>query len=269
MMDQKQNRTKALVLSLGSIIIFIVLLIILSQIKKFIPEKFERYAHGMLGIIAALISTWIFLRYEKKSFRDIGLKWKTNTFKKFLIGMAAGFFISAVMIISQVYLSGLEIVKVKNPDIFIFIGWALALFPLAFMEEIAFRGYPFIKLNKTFGFRITQIIIAVSFALYHVANGWPIGLSFLGPAIWSLAFGLSAQISGGISMPTGLHFGVNFILALFGAQKGITSIWTINFPGDAAKDAMETNERSGIAIQFILLVACIIATEWFIRRKKL
>ena len=69
-------------------------------------------------------------------------------------------------------------------------------------------------------------------------------------------------------MPTGLHFGVNFILALFGAQKGITSIWAINFPGNAAKDAMEINERFGIAIQFILLVACIIATEWIVRKKK-
>jgi hypothetical protein len=123
-------------------------------------------------------------------------------------------------------------------------------------------------LNKQFGLRTTQFIIAILFALYHVANGWSIGLSFLGPGIWSLAYGLSAVASKGISMPTGLHSGVNIILALFIGKKNIESLWVIDFPTEVSENVIIANQNVGIIIHVSLLVLCIIAIEIYLRKKK-
>ena len=241
---------------------------LLSQIKHFIPEKYERYSHGIIGTIAALGTVWGFLKFEKKSLESIGLKWEKNTLKKFTLGLSVGLVLGSLMILAQVMYSGMEISLSENYNIPSFFLWSSALIPLAFMEEIAFRSYPFIKFNKVFGLRITQIIIAILFALYHVLNGWSIGLSFLGPGIWALAYGLSAIFSDGISMPTGLHYGVNFVLALVSSQSGIEGIWTIDFPNDFSETVLKANENFGIGMQLALLVLCIIGTELYLRRKK-
>lgn len=210
-------------------------MVLLAQVKNSIPQKFERYTHGIFGTIAAISTVWIFLRYEKKTFSDIGLIWQKRTLQKFKAGIVIGIVIGALMIYTQVLISGLQITLSDDYNISSFVIWSSALIPLAFMEEVAFRSYPFIKLNRIFGLRITQIIIAILFALYHILNGWSIGLSFLGPGIWALVYGLSAKLSDGVSMPTGLHYGVNLLLASMSSQNGINGIWTIDFPTEVSE----------------------------------
>ncbi len=263
-----QKKIRALVLSVGCVILFIIILVLLAQVKNLIPQKFERYAHGIFGTIAAISSVWIFLRYEKKTFSDIGLIWQKRTLQKFIIGLAVGIVMGALMLYTQVLISGLQITLSDDYNISSFIIWSSALIPLAFMEEIAFRSYPFIKLNRIFGLRITQIIIAILFALYHILNGWSIGLSFLGPGIWALAYGLSAILSNGISMPTGFHYGVNLILAAISTKSGMNGIWTIDFPTKVSETALKTNENVGTAIQIGLLIICVIATELYLKNRK-
>lgn len=263
-----QKKSSAIILSIGSIITFIFILGLLSQFKHFFPSKFERFTHGLIGLIAAIISVWIFLKYEKKPFSTIGLIWQKDTFKKFIIGLFIGALIAAIMVVAQVTISGLKITLAENYNIASFLFWSSALIPLAFMEEIAFRSYPFIKLNKVFGFRITQIIIALLFALYHIANGWSVGLSFLGPGILALVFGFLAKISDGISMPTGLHYGVNLLLAAISGQKGIEGVLTIDFPTEVSKSVIIENQNVGFVIQIALLIVCLVVTEIYLRNKK-
>lgn len=172
------------------------------------------------------------------------------------------------MIYAQILYSGLEITLNKDANFSFFLIWSLAFIPLAFMEEIAFRSYPFLQLNKVLGLRITQVVLAVLFALYHVLMGWSIQASFLGPGIWALAYGLTAIASNGISMPTGLHFGVNFVLALIGGQKGIESIWSVDFPTEVSDSVQKANDNFGIGLQLCLLIVCIILTELYIKKKK-
>lgn len=265
---KNQPKIKSLILSVSFVVVFIIVFMLLSQIKNLIPEKFERYSHGIIGTIVALGTVWVFLKFEKKSFKSIGLKWEKNTPKKFALGLLVGLLLGSLMIFSQVMYSGMDISLSKNYNIASFLLRSSALIPLAFMEEIAFRSYPFIKLNKGFGLRITQIIIAILFALYHVLNGWSLGLAFLGPGIWALVYGLSAVFSDGISMPTGLHYGVNFVLALVSSQNGIEGIWIIDFPNDVSETVLKANENFGIGIQLALLVLCIIGTELYLRKKK-
>ncbi|RYY60919.1 MAG: CPBP family intramembrane metalloprotease, partial [Chitinophagaceae bacterium] len=56
---------------------------------------------------------------------------------------------------------------------------------LALMEEIPFRGAPFRHLTTRTGLRTAQFAGAIAFALYHIANGWGIAQSLLGPFIWA------------------------------------------------------------------------------------
>lgn len=265
----KSPGLKALLLSTGSIIVFVLLLMLLSQIKNIVPVRFERYTYGILGIFAAFTAVWLFIKIERSTFKEFELQWHKDTIRKFAIGLAIGIFLSLIMIFSQVLYSGLEVKLSSDQDLISFLIWSPAIIILAFMEEVAFRSYPFIRLNREFGFRTTQIIIAILFALYHVINGWPILISFLGPGIWSLAYGLAAKISNGVSMPTGLHSGVNLILALFVGKKNIESLFTIDFAGEVSDSLIKANEAFGIGIQLALLVGCIIATELYLRYRNL
>ena len=100
----------------------------------------------------------------------------------------------------------------------------MPLIPLAFMEELAFRGYPLEILKNRIGIRASIFITSILFALYHLANGWTIESSFLGPAIWGLIFGLAAIYSKGIAMPTGIHYAANLTASHLDQASNTTSI---------------------------------------------
>ena len=259
-------------ISLGKSISFIALYIIfgavLSQIKYFFPPQFERYAQGILGTIGAIITVIIFLRVEKKTFRDYGLNWEKTSFKKFILGLSLGIVLAAVMMLSQVLYSGLVLSFNNDVNLVTFLPWSLAFIPLAFMEEIAFRSYPLIRLNKSFGLRTTQFILAILFAVYHMLMMWSPKASILGPGIWALAYTLTAVAPNGIAVPTGLHFGLNFVQSVIGGQKGIEPIWNLDYPQGISESSISANENFGLGLHISLLILSVIATEIYIRKKK-
>ena len=61
---KNQSKIKSLILSVGFVVVFIIVFMLLSQIKNLIPEKFERYSHGIIGTIAALGTVWVFLKFD-------------------------------------------------------------------------------------------------------------------------------------------------------------------------------------------------------------
>ncbi len=161
-----------------------------------------------------------------------------------------------------------ELQLVKNPERFdplMAFGY-LAIFPLAFMEEIAFRSYPFIKLNKAFRLRFTQIIAALAFALYHIIGGWDPKIAFLGPGIWAFVFGLSAIWSRGIAMPTGIHVALNVIQPLIGISGGYASIWTLKHKTGVSENEISKTAVVEIGVQLFILILAILMTEFYIRK---
>ncbi len=261
-------RFKSVILALGNVLVFLILLMLLSQLKHFLPQKFERYALGILGTIAALGSVWIFSKYEKISLQKLGLLWQKNTLRKFLMGLLLGILIAAAMIFIQVSYAGMTITLNENGNFLSFLLWSSALIPLAFMEEVAFRSYPFIKLNKAVGLRLTQFVMAFLFAIYHILDGGSLVNALIGPGIWGLAFGLAAVISNGISMPTGLHYGLNLILALLGTKNEIRGLFTIDYPSHASAEAVQAGQNAGIALQLAVLLLCILGMEIYLRKRK-
>lgn len=113
-----------------------------SFFKSSVPEKFERLAHGIFGTIAAVLTTFLFIKFDKKSFADIGLIFRKSTLTKFFLGVVLGIGIMGLAALSVIYFSDFKIVANTNSNIFNFLFWTLPLIPLAFMEEVGFRAYP-------------------------------------------------------------------------------------------------------------------------------
>lgn len=250
--------------------LFILLLVAAGMmVNTLIPPKWERYGYGITGTIAAMLATWIMLRYENKSYKDYGFTWRKDTIVKFMKGILIGSAIFLLIIIILLLFTDISIAQRNKPWDPFSAFWYFSIIPLALMEEIAFRSYSFIKLNKIFGLRITQLIVAIAFALYHIIQGWDFQVAFLGPAIWAFVFGLAAIWSKGFAMPTGIHVALNLIQQVLGMKGGDTgSIWELKHKTTASAESISQTDTIGIIIQLFVLVSAILFTEYYLRKTK-
>jgi membrane protease YdiL (CAAX protease family) len=217
----------------------------------FISGFFLRNAHlkgfgnWISGTFAAFFITWTFLKWEKSTFASIGLFWEKGTLLRFFKGLLLGSCIFFLMVL-LLYIAGsghLHRVPWKADGDTLIV--CLTLIPLGIMEEVAFRSYPLIRLNQVFGVRVTLLIIALAFALYHVSMGWSFFVAFEGPFVWSFVFGLAAVWSKGIALPAGIHISVNILQNIVGLRL----------------------DNGLLFVQCCLLVATIIILELFLRQK--
>ena len=248
----------------GYWILFLGLLIpVTSQSGAIFSNSCSRIYFGIFGTGMALFVTWIFIKSEKKTFAEYNLVWEKNTPLKFFQGLAIGIASYALITLILVVFAGLKIQKnpeAINPWIWF---WYLAILPASLMEEIAFRSYPFLKLNKAFGLRLTQLIVLIAFALEHIALGWSILGAFLGPGIWALIFGIAAVRSKGIAVPTGIHVGLNLVQSMIGGSRGgVESVWV------TSQNESPSNNTVNLITRILVLLAGILLTEFYIRKSK-
>ena len=268
MEDTIQNNIKAKYIfkSVLFCVVFTGLLVIFSFAKGFIPNEFERLAHGVIGTLAAFLATVLFLRFDRKRFSSIGLTFERNTVVKFLVGVITGVVIMGLLAMSVIYFTNVEIKVNQESNLLHFLLVTAPLLPLAFMEELGFRAYPLQILKDRIGIRLSIIITSILFGLYHIVNGWSIASSFYGPAVWGLIFGLAAIYSKGIAMPTGIHYAANLTTSAFGAKNTAASIWTVTQP-DEAIVKHEGIDWSTILPSLVLLIFAAICIELYMRRK--
>jgi membrane protease YdiL (CAAX protease family) len=236
-------------------VVFIGLLVVGGRLASLFPAPFSRLLYGVLGSAGAFLTTWAFLKYEKQSRAGIGLVWERGTIGRFFKGMLIGSLIFGFVLIILMLFSDYRLQKSNPaPGWQMLISW-LTLIPLALMEDVAFRSYPFLKLNKAMGLRVSQVIVAVAFALYHVTNGWSWYVAFTGPFVWSFVFGLAAVWSRGIAVTVGIHFVLNVLQSLLGIKGGLSA------------DALARAQHAGLAAQLVVLAGALLMTEYFIREK--
>lgn len=232
--------------------------------------NYKWFIMGIICCCTALGLTHLFLKFDGLSFSDVGLKCQTDTLKKFFFGCFIGTTIAVVMLGIVMLFTDLQIDRNTTAFNLWSISWLLLFLPLSLMEELAFRGYGFIKLNKLIGPRLTIIITSIIFAYYHDATGATFLTQLLGPGIWGIIYGISAIWSDGIALPTGLHAAANVVLAFLGMKqdKYQSAIWEINYP-TVVTDAMQAHTYIvGISVQLLLLAFGIFLTEWYLRKRK-
>jgi uncharacterized protein len=106
----------------------------------------------------------------------------------------------------------------------------------AYSQELIFRGYPFQLLLKKYGVWPAQIIMAVFFGLMHIGN-MPFSeiiATMFTTGIGALLFGLAYIKTNNLALPTGIHFGWNFLQILLPRHpslngKGIVKIIEAGF----------------------------------------
>lgn len=267
---QFKPETKAKILLRCAIfwLLLLAMLLLTGPITPMFPQQAQRFSFGVLGTVAALLLTWLFLKHEGCTLKDIGLVWQSGTLGRFLIGLVIGSALFGLILLTLLLFTPLQIKLNAQHFNNASLSGYLAFIPLSLMEEIGFRAYPLQKLHSRFGLRGTQVVIAIVFALYHVAGGQSIVSSFLGPGVYAFVFGLAAVWSGGIAMPFGIHLALNLWQPLAGMREGMASIWTLRKKADTVSSSMPSPDTVGIIMQLVVLAVALLLTEYFIAKKE-
>ncbi|NCI46325.1 CPBP family intramembrane glutamic endopeptidase [Sediminibacterium soli] len=220
---------------------------------------------GLTGTATAVLATWLARRKDRSYIPRNEAVLRAAVLLHFLKGFLAGAFLLALIVLSLVAIGGMRLESAgwqPEPELIVFYA---GIIPLALMEEIAFRGYPFEALQQRAGLGTAQFVTAVCFALYHISPHYSLQQAFAGPFVWALLFGLAAAWSRGLAVPTGMHAALNLGQVLLGMKGKTGALFQPVFRN--APDAVKSN-HTGLAWQAILLAAGILLTWYSIRRKK-
>ncbi len=258
-----KNFVYPIFISIAFIALFIVFLVLGAQFVLLFKEPIPKLYYGLVGTLGALLTLSIFLKIERKSFGSIGLKFEKTTLVNWLKGILLGIAVFMLMMLVLVLFGGMYFQKI-NIQNYTRISLSLIPFlPLALMEELAFRTYPFLMLKSKLGTWSAQFIIALLFALYHILMGWPVYIAFLGPFIWSFAFGWSALWSKGIAMPFGFHLALNWMQNLAGMKNEASAIYKLAHKENLGKELVATEEYLGIGMHVVILgIACFLTYKY-------
>jgi membrane protease YdiL (CAAX protease family) len=189
------------------------------------PRQLSQLVLGSITTVATVIVTGLFLRWDKLRFGDVGAALDSHSVIRMFVGFALGLLLVAlqtcfVMLVGHVH-------WVRTPSVGLEpVGLALlAYVTLASREELAFRGYPLRRLDDRFGVWSAQFIVALVFAIEHLAGGSTWANAILGAFAGSLLFGMAALATRGLAVPIGLHAAWNFGHWTLG-EKETTGLWS-------------------------------------------
>src|SRR4051794_27432135 len=140
--------------------------------------------------VALIVISWLFLRSERRSLAALGLELSWPRLRELLAGLLGG----ALLIVVTALVAGIALPFpwARNPAF----SASAACFSLLYLlaanavEELIFRGYSFDRLIAGIGHWPAQLVTALLFAVYHMAQGWPWQVALIGTTTGSLLFGL-------------------------------------------------------------------------------
>lgn len=145
--------------------------------------------------------TLLFARFEKISLIDLGVIPTRFTVRYFITGLVTGIVISSLHSAIVVLSGHLQIIRTSGLPASFILNNLLLYFLIACREELAFRGYPLMRLNAVMSSWKAIAIIAIIFSLEHVVSGMSWMHGFLGAGMGAILFGLAAIKTKGIAMP--------------------------------------------------------------------
>lgn len=250
---------------LGRVLLFFLacmaLLIAVGGLPRHVPSLPAEAAVGAVATLGTLCVTALFLWWDGRHFRDIGLAPDRRSMLRFVVGSVIGLSLVAVhmaLVAASGYVQWVAVPSVNLSSVALAaIGYGL----LACREEVAFRGYPLWTLASAFGIWGAQAIVMAVFVVEHLLGGDTWVNALIGSGLGALVFGMAAFATRGLALPIGLHAAWNFGDWMRGG-KGGGGIWTsIVSPGHEA-------QASGLgmaAYACVMLLA--LAGFWLLYRK--
>lgn len=147
----------------------------------------------------------------------------------------------------------------------------LGLFMMAFqagVEEVYFRGWLQPILVNAWGSLVGIIVVAVAFALLHVAGGARAPLALLNIFLAGVLFSVLALRSGGIALSTGAHFAWNASETLvFGLDPnpGVGSFgafFNLDMVGGSIWGGSEQGLNGSIGVSLVLIALILPFIVW-------
>ncbi len=260
---------KSVIPALATLLLGMMLFIFLGTISAAItlPPMLRPYLFSGLVILFVYGVSKFFLQHERIPLTAVNLIPDNRTWLRLVMGLVVGGVISGLMLAALFSLTDLAVEREQTQTLLPFIMASLVFIPLALMEELLFRGYPFFRLSQVMNIRWVLLITAILFALYHYNESTSLGTVLLGPGIWGVTYGVAAYMSNSIALPLGIHAAANVMQALFGLKPAYLPMWQVNVP-DSSWTSSTNPDSLGIVMQLVLLVFSVAVLEWHIARRK-
>jgi len=237
-----------------------VILMIVSPHAPRLGLQWSQAAVGLEASLATLALTMFFVRLDGIRLAEIGVSPRRASIGRLLLGFAMGLLLVAAQ---SGLLALVEPVRWVRSDVtgYAPIVSALAAYlVLACREELAFRGYPLRRLDRSFGLWTAQIIVA---SLEHRAGGYSWTNALFGAFVGSLLFGMAALATRGLALPIGLHAAWNFGQWMIG-EKETPGLWKPVLAGEPTARA-----DHAALIAYIVVFAAATLAFWSYRRVRL
>lgn len=212
----------------GFVIVYMVALFIILGLFFFSSGQFARQelselVVGILSLSVALLMTYMYLKFEKRSLKDIGVRFHNNWYKMLIRGCILG--ISSIMIIfAAILVSGLAAIRgLTINDVSAIImklaeGLMLYLTAVAFAEELLTRGYIYHFLKTRFTIAGSILITSLIFSLMHIFNPNVTPLALFNIFLAGILLNLLVLKDGDIWSAVGFHFGWNYTMGIIFAS---------------------------------------------------
>ena len=224
------------------------------------PFIVGKFILGFMAVTILYFLSKAFLRFENIPMAVVHLLPNKESFLRLGFGLAIGFLVVGLMLFALFTLTHIDIQKTQEPTLLVLFFSLSAFIPLALMEELLFRGYPFFRLSQIINVRWVILITSVLFALYHYNGANSIASVLLGPGVWGVAFGVAAYLSKSIAVPLGMHMAANVLQGFYGMKTDYPSMWTLIEVGHAS-DAYMSHETLGVVMQLVVLFISLLVLE--------
>lgn len=164
-----------------------------------------------LTLVLVIGLTLLFLRREGRSGSAIGLTVSWPRASELACGLGGGALL--VVLIASLLARVLPFPWIRNPrfDSTLAMWSFLSLLYGNSVEELIFRGYSLERLIAGIGHWKAQLVTAILFACFHVANGWPWQVALTGTTVGSLLFGLVFVRWHSVPAAIGVHAAANWM----------------------------------------------------------
>lgn len=215
---------------------------------------------GLIPVLAIAAGTWWltlrFLRADGMSLSELGLSGNDHRLARLAMGFVAGSVLTLVWIAIVTMTTGASWHSNPTFRASTLIGACAFAFFNNVGEELAYRGYAFVRLADRFGPYVAALATTALFALLHLQAGIP-WLSVLA-GVFSSGLIFAAIFARWRSVPLalGFHVATNVVQDASGLRTSAASLFALTFPPSAANAGALT--LGGIALVNLILAAGIL-----------
>ena len=250
---------------LGRVLLFMiacaVLLATSTPIAQAFPELRPELVIGIVASIGTFVLTVIFVRWAGLTLESVGAEVGRGSPIRFVLGFLLGLLLVALHVAILGFAGHVLWVRSDSVGVLDIATATVVYLLLSCREELAFHGYPLRRLNSLLGLWVSQFIVALVFALEHVAGGSTWVSAIFGAAVGSLLFGMASIATRGLAVPIGLHAAWNLGDWIHGG-KDSTGLWhQVPLPG-----FRDRADRVGMIGYLVVMISATLFFWWWYRR---